>query len=392
MDPSQEAPSQEVLSQKVTKAFEERFGTEPEAVVQAPGRVNLIGEHTDYNDGFVLPLALERATWLALRRREDSRVVVRSLTRDEETFDLAALTKGEGWAEYLKGVAWALQEDGFALSGWEGVLDSDVPAGAGLSSSAALELATMQAFAVASGFPWEPKRMARLAQRAENEWVGAMTGIMDQLISACAQEGSALLIDCRSLETRSVPIPPDSAVVVMDTATRHRHVDSGYNDRRRQCEEAAAFFGVPALRDVSVEAFRARAGELPEPARRRARHVVTENARTEAAARAMQVGDADTLGRLMNESHESMRDDFEISSAELDLMVSLAQAEASCYGARMTGGGFAGCAVALVREADAGGFSERVAARYRERTRLEPALYICRGAPGASVVSQTSAP
>lgn len=374
------------LSERVAEAFRERFGAEPEAVVQAPGRVNLIGEHTDYNDGFVLPLALERATCLALRRRPDTQVVVRSLEKGEATFDAAALQKGSGWSEYLKGVAWALQEDGVALSGWEGVLSSDVPAGAGLSSSAALELAVMQAFAVASGFAWEPKRMARTAQRAENEWVGAMTGIMDQLISACAEEGSALLIDCRSLETKSVPIPPGSAVVVMDTATRHRHVDSGYNDRRRQCEEAAAFFSVPALRDVSVAQFGAREAELPEPARRRARHVVSENARTEAAARAMEGGDAATLGQLMSESHESMRDDFEISSRELDLMVSIAQAEASCYGARMTGGGFAGCAVALVREADAQGFSERVAAQYREATGLEPALYICRGAAGASVL------
>ena len=338
------------LTKKVTEAFKERFGTQPEAVVQAPGRVNLIGEHTDYNDGFVLPLALERATYLALRRRDDTQVTALSLGRGETTFDLAELQKSNGWAEYLKGVAWALQEDGFTLSGWEGVLASNVPGGAGLSSSAALELAVMQAFSVASDFAWEPKRMAKLVQRAENGWVGAMTGIMDQLISACGEAGSALLIDCRSLETENVPIPAGTVVVVMDTATRHSHVDSGYNDRRRQCEEAAAFFGVPALRDVSEAQFRAREAELSEPARRRARHIITENDRTVAAAEAMQEGDAETLGRLMSESHTSMRDDFEISSPELDQMVSLAQAEAACYGARMTGGGFAGCAVALVRE------------------------------------------
>ena len=330
------------LSNKVTQAFEERFGAAPEAVVQAPGRVNLIGEHTDYNDGFVLPLALGRGTYLALRRRNDTQVGVTSLGRGETSFDLAKLEKGDGWAEYLKGVAWALQEDSFKLSGWEGVLASDVPAGAGLSSSAALELATMQAFAVVSDFPWEPKRMAKLAQRAENEWVGAMTGIMDQLISACGEAGSALLIDCRTLTTTPVPVPSGTVVIVMDTATRHRHVDSGYNDRRRQCEEAAAFFGVPALRDVSEAQFRTREADLPEPTRRRARHVITENDRTEAAAEAMQKGNAERLGGLMNESHVSMRDDFEISSPELDQMVTLAQAERACYGARMTGGGFAG--------------------------------------------------
>lgn len=386
MNPATEPHHADLLRQ-VTEGFRKRYGAAPEAVVQAPGRVNLIGEHTDYNDGFVLPLALERATYLALRRRADSRVVIESLGRGEASFDLGALKRGDGWAEYLKGVAWALQEDGFALSGWEGVLTGDVPGGAGLSSSAALELATMQAFAVASGFPWEPKRMARTAQRAENEWVGAMTGIMDQLISACGEAGSALLIDCRSLETRSVPIPPGTAVVVMDTATRHRHVDSGYNERRKSCEEAAAFFGVPALRDVDEARFRSRETDLAEPARRRARHIVTENARTEAAARAMLAGDAQTLGRLMSESHVSMRDDFEISSPELDKMVELAQAEGACYGARMTGGGFAGCAVALVREDGVAAFSEHVAALYRQATGLEPALYVCKGAAGASVVS-----
>ncbi len=386
MNPATEPHHADLLRQ-VTEGFKKRYGGDPEAVVQAPGRVNLIGEHTDYNDGFVLPLALERATYLALRRRKDTLVNIESLGRGEASFDLNSLQRGDGWAEYLKGVAWALQGDGFALSGWEGVLTSDVPGGAGLSSSAALELATMQAFAVSSGFPWEPKRMARLAQRAENEWVGAMTGIMDQLISACGEAGSALLIDCRSLETKSVPVPQGTAVVVMDTATRHRHVDSGYNERRKSCEEAAAFFGVPALRDVDEAGFRAKEADLPEPTRRRARHIVFENARTEAAAQAMEAGDAALLGQLMSESHTSMRDDFEISSPELDKMVELAQAEGACYGARMTGGGFAGCAVALVREEDVAAFSKSVAAGYRQATGLEPALYVCRGAAGASVVS-----
>ena len=374
------------LSTRVAQAFRERFGGDPEAIVQAPGRVNLIGEHTDYNDGFVLPLALERATYLALRRRDDTKIVVRSLEKGEAAFDVTALRRARGWAEYLKGVAWVLQEDGYPLSGWEGVLSSDVPAGAGLSSSAALELATMQAFSFSSGFLWEPKRMAQLAQRAENDWVGANTGIMDQLISASAEAGSALLIDCRSLETWSVPIPPGTAVVVMDTMTRHSHVDSGYNERRRQCEEAAAFFGVPALRDVTPELFREREAELPEPVRRRARHVVTEDARTEAAAQAMRAGNAERLGQLMNESHLSMRDDFEISSAELDTMVEFAQAEEGCFGARMTGGGFAGCAVALLREAAVEAFREHVAQRYQKATGLEPSLYLSRGAAGAGRV------
>ncbi|ADI13987.1 galactokinase [Truepera radiovictrix] len=377
------------LRAEVTEAFKTRYGAPPEVLVRAPGRVNLIGEHTDYNDGFVLPMALERAAWLALRARPDDTVTVRSLELgDEVSFRLSALERGEGWAEYLKGSAWALQEDGFHLRGFEGVLRSDVPLGAGLSSSAALELATMRAFAEVSGFPWEPKRMARLAQRTENAWVGAQTGIMDQLISACGEAGRALLIDCRSLETEAVALPAGTAVVIMDTATRHKHVESGYNDRRRQCEEAAAFFGVRALRDVSLADFRAReealAAACGDEVRRRARHVVSENARTLAAAAAMRAGDAPALGRLMDESHASMQGDFEISSSELDLMVSLARQQPGCLGARMTGGGFAGCAVALVREADAPALVAAVSQRYAAESGLEGAFYLSEGAAGAS--------
>lgn len=377
------------LRAEVTQAFREHYGAPPVVLVRAPGRVNLIGEHTDYNDGFVLPMALERAAWLALRARDGDTVTVRSLELDDETsFRLGAFERGEGWAEYLKGSAWALQEDGFSLRGFEGVLRSDVPLGAGLSSSAALELATMRAFAEVSGFTWEPKRMARLAQRTENAWVGAQTGIMDQLISACGEARRALLIDCRSLETEAVKLPEGTAVVIMDTATRHKHVESGYNDRRRQCEEAAAFFGVPALRDVTEQDFAARAAALRaacgDEVFRRARHVVSENARTLAAAEAMRRGDASSLGRLMDESHVSMRDDFEISSDKLDLMVSLARSQPGCLGARMTGGGFAGCAVALVREADAPAFAGVVSQRYAEATGLEGAFYISEGAAGAS--------
>jgi galactokinase len=377
------------LRAEVAEAFRARYGAPPEILVRAPGRVNLIGEHTDYNGGFVLPMALERAAWLALRAREDDTVTVSSLElQDETSFRLSALERGEGWAEYLKGSAWALQEDGFRLRGFEGVLGSDVPLGAGLSSSAALELATMRAFAEVSGFPWQPKRVARLAQRAENAWVGAQTGIMDQLISACGEVGRALLIDCRSLELEAVALPAGTAVVIMDTATRHRHVASGYNDRRRQCEEAAAFFGVSALREVSLEAFRARAAALAEACGdavcRRARHVVTENARTLAAAAAMRAGDAPALGRLMNESHASLQRDFEISSDKLDLMVSLARQQPGCLGARMTGGGFAGCAVALVREAEAPAFVAAVSRRYAAESGLEGAFYLSEGAAGAS--------
>lgn len=378
-----------MMREKVIAAFPRHFEGRPEFLVRAPGRVNLIGEHTDYNDGFVLPLAIERAIWLALRPRADRQVRLASLDFEETaTFSLDRLAReDEGWVEYLKGVGWALQEAGYALRGWEGVLAGDIPVGAGLSSSAALEVAATRAFAAVSGFAWEAAPMARLSQRAENEWVGVNCGIMDQMIVAAGEEGHALLIDCRSLETEAVPLPPETAVVILDTTTRRGLVDSAYNERRQQCEAAAAFFGVPALRDVSVEAFEANAAELDPLIRRRARHVVTENARALAAAGAMKAGNAHILGQLMDGSHASLRDDFEVSSAELDAMVACAQEHAASYGARMTGAGFGGCAVALVRAAAATPFAERAGARYRETTGREAQIYITQARAGASVES-----
>jgi galactokinase len=376
------------LHSQIVQAFHSRFGAAPAFVVRAPGRVNLIGEHTDYNDGFVLPMAIDRAVWIALRPRPDGKLHVHSLDLGRtETFDLGALQHtNAGWAEYVKGVAWALQEAGYTLAGWEGVLTGDVPRGAGLSSSAAVELATARAFQAVSGFPWNPPAMALLGQKAENQWVGMNCGIMDQMISAAGEADHALLIDCRSLATTSVPLPPGTVVVILDTATRRGLVDSAYNERRAQCEAAARYFNVPALRDVSMERFLAEAHGLDDVTMRRARHVISENARTLAAAEAMQAGDAATLGRLMDASHVSMRDDFEISGPALNIMVACAQEESSCYGARMTGGGFAGCAVALVDAEQAQAFAHSVAARYQARAHLEPAVYVCNASEGASIV------
>ncbi len=340
------------LQKSLVQAFKRRFGVPPAAGVRAPGRLNLIGGHTDYNDGFVLPMAIDRAIWIMLRPRDDGEVHVHALDFDEAArFALSGLENTDaGWVEYVKGVAWSLQGAGYALRGWEGVLRGDVPRGAGLSSSAALELATARAFAAVSDLPWEPKEMARLCQRAENAWVGMQCGIMDQLVSAAGEADHALLIDCRSLETEAVPLPPATVAVVLDTGTRRGLVDSAYNERRAQCEAAAAYFGVSALRDVSVEQFQARAQALDDVTRRRARHVVTENARTLRAAAVMREGDADALGRLMNASHASLRDDFEVSSDELDAMVACAWRGVGCHGTRMTGAGFGGCVVTLVSE------------------------------------------
>lgn len=385
------------IDTRVTGRYEELFGKAPQYLIRAPGRVNLIGEHTDYNDGFVLPMAIDRAVWIAMRPRADRKLILHSLDFDDVAeIDLDNLRyDNAGWREYVKGVAFILRAD-HPLSGWEGVLGGDVPIGAGLSSSAAVEMAAARAFAVAGNLPWDAARMARIGQRAENEWVGMNCGIMDQMISAAGQRDHALLIDCRSLETWAVPLPPDTVVVILDTATRRGLVDSAYNERRAQCEAAAAFFGVPALRDVDMRTFDQKTidmqpfeagGGLDPVARRRARHVISENERTVAAAEALRRGDAPAMGRLMNASHTSMRDDFEISRVEMDTMVDLAQAEPGCYGARMTGGGFGGAAVALVRSAAADQFAAAVAGGYRQATGLDPQIYICTATDGAAVVS-----
>jgi len=376
------------LLEQVTAEFERRYGEAPAIVVRAPGRVNLIGEHTDYNDGFVLPMAIDRAVWIALRPSGSVRVIARSLDFDETIeFSLEAFGRGgPAWGGYLKGVAWSLQEAGHRLLAWEGIVAGDVPIGAGLSSSAALELAAARGFAAVSDLPWDPAAMARIAQRAENEWVGVRCGIMDQMVSAAGREGHALLIDCRSLETQAVPLPPGMTVVVMDTATRRGLLDSAYNQRREQCEAAARFFGVPALRDVTARSLAAKGLGLEETTLRRARHVVSENARTLQAADAMRRGDAEALGRLMSASHVSLRDDFEVSSRELDLMVECALRQEGCLGARMTGAGFGGCAVALVQAEASSAFVNKVTSDYRQATGLEPRVCVCQATDGAEVV------
>ena len=377
------------LRQVVSREFTRRFGGTPALVVRAPGRVNLIGEHTDYNQGFVLPMAIDRAVWIALRPRPDRGVLAHSLDQGQAVeFSLDSIARAEGWGEYLKGVAWVLQEAGYLLQGWEGVVAGDVPVGAGLSSSAALEMAAARAFAAVAGLPWEPAPMARLGQRAENEWVGVQCGIMDQMIAAAGRAGHALLLDCRTLQMEAVPLPLGTVVVVLDTATRRDLADSAYNERRARCEAAARTLGVPALRDVGVEEFAALAGRLDEVTHRRARHVVTENARVLAAAAAMRRGDAAELGRLMDASHGSLRDDYEVSSPALEAMVACARRQGGCCGARLTGAGFGGCAVALVEQAAARAFAARVAACYQDATAHVPAIYVCEATSGAEVVSR----
>jgi galactokinase len=305
--------------------------------------------------------------------------------RETQTFSLDGLGPGaaKGWIAYAQGVAGALVEAGFQVRGWEGVLASTVPIGAGLSSSASVELAVARAFASVAGFKWDAPRIARLCQQAENRWVGVNCGIMDQLISACGVAGHAIFIDCRDFALRRVPLPPDTCVIVLDTSKRRGLADSAYNERRAQCAAAAKVFGANALRDVSLEALEATARALGSLTLRRARHVISENSRTLAAADAMAQGNALHLGELMNQSHASLRDDFEVSCWELDMMVECAQRQAGCLGARMTGAGFGGCAIGLVETRNAEDFVSNVGMAYERATGLTPSIYVCQASAGA---------
>ncbi|MFP5282374.1 MAG: galactokinase [Actinomycetes bacterium] len=370
----------------VAAAFAERTGSAPVGVWCAPGRVNLIGEHTDSNDGFVLPFALEQRVTLAASPRGDRSWSVTSLSNAEtSTFGPGDLKPGmAGWTAYVAGMVWALGEAGYEVGGADLVLDSDVPLGAGLSSSAALECATLAALVGLDGADIEPIDRARLARRAENEFVGAPTGLMDQAASTLAEADAALFLDCRTAEVRQVPLNLARAgleILVLDTKTPHALVSSEYATRRRSCEDASGILGVPALRDV--EDLDGALEQLPdEVMRRRVRHVVTENGRVLEAVRLLDQDRLADLAPLLDASHASMRDDFEITVPTVDLAVTAAR-EAGALGARMTGGGFGGCILALIPT----GAAEEAAALIRERFAAarfgEPAHFVASPSPGA---------
>jgi galactokinase len=366
--------------------FRQRFGSEPDVVAQAPGRVNLIGGHTDYNRGFVLPMAIDRRTVIAARRRSDRTVAVTSENFLDTAFDLASLTPGAGWAEYLKGVAWAMDADG--LPGWEGTIASSIPLGASLSSSAAFELAASLVFTSLSGRVWNPVDAAAVAHRAEAEWVGVNSGIMDQLISACGQAGHVTLIDCQDLTQTHISVPHSVRVVVLDTGTRRELTTSDYNRRRQECEAAAEGFGVESLRKVAVEDLDRAPLGMDKIVLARARHVVKENERTLTAARAMAEGDVGLVGELITQSHVSLRDNFEVSSMALDAMVEAALAAPGCLGARMTGAGFAGCAIALVEEQKTDAFVQGTGERYDATSLGVSNIFACRPSSGAGVMEE----
>jgi galactokinase len=398
-------------------AFRETFGGEPERVVRAPGRVNLIGEHTDYNEGFVLPMAIDRAVVIAAHRRSDRRVLLHALDFGQESaFDLDDIAHDPAypWSNYVRGVAFILQGRGIELPGMEAVIAGDVPIGAGLSSSAAIEVATAVVWRALGGFDLDGVTLALLCQQAENEFVGMRCGIMDQFIATLGRAGHALLIDCRDLSHRPVPLPagvprhsgglgpahgghgenrPKPArIVVCDSRKRRGLVESAYNQRRQECEEAvrrlqAVLPGVRALRDVQPEDLQRHQGLLPPIVLRRARHVVEESARVLASVAALEAGDLATFGRLLNESHASLRDLYQVSCPELDALVEVAQAQPGCLGSRLTGAGFGGCTVSLVRTAAVADFTAAVARGYTARTGLTPEVYVCQAADGAGEVS-----
>jgi galactokinase len=384
------------VKSEAVEGFKTYFGCAPEILVQAPGRVNLLGGHTDYNDGFVLPAAIDRAAWVAARPVAEPRARVRALDLGEESdFSLNPVPAQKGtWSDFPRGVAWALRQAGLVTTGLEAVLTSDVPVGAGLSSSAAVQIAFAWAWRAAGGLGTDRTEIAQICQRAENEYVGLRCGIMDQMASAHGRAGHALLLDCRTLHVRPVPLPEGVSIVVGDTNVRRELASSAYNERRAACEEAVRILahykpGVRALRDVSPEELNKLAHHLPETIRKRARHVVTDNARVIEAVGALHQGDLGTVGDAMRRCHESLRDDCEVSSPELDVLAEAAWRVPGCYGARLTGAGFGGCVVALVARDAVDELAEQWNRAYTAAFDRQPTVYLFQAADGVSALDST---
>jgi len=368
--------------------FTEKYGARAR-IFRAPGRVNLIGEHTDYNDGFVMPCAIDFATYVAAAARDDRKIRVASVNfPGEYEFDLDTPTAKieESWARYVQGVALILERKGNRLRGANLLIESNVPIGAGLSSSAALEVSTGFAFSSVSGIEIEKWNLAKIGQAAEHEYAGVRSGIMDQFASAFGVENHALFLDCRSLGWE--PIPLSSAkFIICNTKTKHDLADGEYNKRRADCEEAARLLGHESLRDVTLAEFTEKSTALPERLKMRARHVITENRRVLDAVECLQNNNLAEFGRLMNASHESLRADYEVSSRELDLMVEIVRAQPGVLGARMTGGGFGGCTVNLLESDVSESLIANVRAEYKKATGISSEIYICNAAQGISEIN-----
>lgn len=401
--PPQPLESPESPSSAAAAAFTAAFHTAPACLARAPGRVNLLGEHVDYNDGWVLPAAIDRAAYLAVGpAEEDGLVEIEAPDLNARVSfrlaDLEAKLDAHGaalprWAWYPAGVAWSLRQLGLEVKGLRAALVSDVPVGAGLSSSAAVEVAFATAWQQLGGWLVPPLDLARACQRAENQYVGVNSGLMDQFASACGQAGHLLRLDCRTLAWETVPLPPGVSLVVADTTLRRELAQSEYNTRRAQCEAAVRGLrqalgddSLTALRDVSLADFNAHAASLDPVVARRARHVVEECARTDAAVGLLHAGRVADFGALMNACHASLRDLYEVSGPELDAMAAAAQALPGCYGARLTGAGFGGCTINLVATDAVSAFVPALAAAYKNATGLTAEIYVCQAAAGAGVL------
>jgi galactokinase len=379
-----------MTSAPLTQRFEEEFGTAPK-LFAAPGRVNLIGEHTDYNDGFVLPCAIGFNTHVAIAPRADRKLVLLSEGFPERfEFDLQELpqTRLGAWCDYVLGVAVVLRQAEAFSSGANVLVQGGVPIGAGLSSSAAVEVASALAFMSLNGVIFPMPEVAKMCQRAENTFVGAQVGIMDQFISCLGKKGHALRLDCRSLQFEQVPIPSDVRLVICNTMVKHEHAGGEYNRRRAECDEGVRLLSkwypeIRALRDISPEQLEEHANDLPPTIYKRCKHIVNENQRVLEGSRALSRGDLQTFGALMRQSHDSLRDLYAVSCEELDLMVEVAEGLPGFFGGRMTGGGFGGCTVNLVSEKDARAFADEVRRRYFGKTKINPDIYICSATNGA---------
>jgi galactokinase len=378
-------------SADLAQHFEDLFGAPPR-IFRAPGRVNLLGEHTDYNDGFVMPCAIDFSTRVAISSRPDRKLVVRSEEFSEQfEFDLDNFPdRAKGvWSDYVLGIAVMLGQIGHPTAGASLLVRGEVPIGAGLSSSAAIEVASALALMSLNGVRLSLPDVARLCQRAENVFIGARVGIMDQFISCLGRAGHALLLDCRSLEFKLIPIPENVRLVICNTMVKHDHANGAYNRRREECEMgvkllASWYPNIRALRDVSVEQLEQHLAEIPATIFKRCLHVVSENQRVLESAKYMAQGDVARFGGLMQQSHRSLRDLYEVSCRELDVMAEIAESLEGYCGGRMTGGGFGGCTVNLVRTVDAPRFAEQISERYQTATGIKPEVYVCSAANGAS--------
>ena len=388
------------MNDRITAVFCEKFGHMPAHIARAPGRVNLLGEHVDYNAGFVLPAAIDRATTIAFSPAASNQTTLLAVDFDQQASfapeTLATGTQTDGtvlpqWGRYPAGVMWALQKEGLSTPALDAVFTSDIPRGSGLSSSASIEMGFMIAWQTLAGWSLPPMRRALLGQKAENQYVGVNCGIMDQFASACGVENQLLLLDCRSLEWKTVSLPENVAIIIADTTVRRELTSGEYNKRRAACEAAVRLLqqdlpGISALRDVSLKDFNRLCARLPEEVQQRARHVVEEIERLQQAMPLLEQGNVAGFGMLMNACHTSLRDLYEVSCPELDVMTRIAQSLDGCYGARLTGAGFGGCTVNLVAREHAGAFAHALAAGYESETGLHPEIYITRASNGAQLV------